>query len=134
MDDLIHRTSHTLHLLIEYDPVRHRLDRLRLESPGNQLGVPATSRMRMSSPSDTVLERTDVVDDGTLKRRSLRYVTTTYNFHVLESVMKKRSGMCVIINEHCCVSGAVTVYASHRDQLLLKTIHLLHETLGARSP
>lgn len=77
VDDLIHRTSHTLHLLIEYDPVRHRLDRLRLESPGNRLGVPATSRMRMSSPSDTVLERTDVVDDGTLKRRSLRYVTTT---------------------------------------------------------
>lgn len=72
VDDLIHRTSHTLHLLIEYDPVRHRLDRLRLESPGNRLGVPATSRMRMSSPSDTVLERTDVVDDGTLKRRSLR--------------------------------------------------------------
>uniref|UniRef100_A0A3P9DFQ1 non-specific serine/threonine protein kinase n=1 Tax=Maylandia zebra TaxID=106582 RepID=A0A3P9DFQ1_9CICH len=47
VDDLIHRTSHTLHLLIEYDPVRHRLDRLRLESPGNRLGVPATSRMPM---------------------------------------------------------------------------------------
>ncbi|KAG7244078.1 hypothetical protein INR49_006240 [Caranx melampygus] len=49
-----------------------RLDRLRLGSPRNRLGVPATSRMRLSSPSDAVLERTDVVDDGTLKRRSLR--------------------------------------------------------------
>uniref|UniRef100_A0A665V334 LIM domain kinase 2 n=1 Tax=Echeneis naucrates TaxID=173247 RepID=A0A665V334_ECHNA len=57
---LIHRTSHTLQLLIEYDPVRQRLDRLRLGSPRNNLGVPATSRI------------TDVVDDGTLKRRSLR--------------------------------------------------------------
>ncbi|KAM4616132.1 LIM domain kinase 2 [Polymixia lowei] len=72
VDDLIHRTSHTLQLLIEYDPVRQRLDRLRLGSSRNQLGIPATSRMRLSSPSDAVLERTDVVDDGTLKRRSLR--------------------------------------------------------------
>ncbi|KAM3868087.1 LIM domain kinase 2 [Diretmus argenteus] len=72
VDDLIHRTSQTLQLLIEYDPVRQRLDRLRLGSSRNQLGVPATSRMRLSSPSDAVLERTDVVDDGTLKRRSLR--------------------------------------------------------------
>ncbi|XP_043967793.1 LIM domain kinase 2 [Gambusia affinis] len=70
--DLIHRTSHTLQLLIEYDPVRQRLDRLRLGSPRNELGVPATSRMRLSSPSDTVLERTDEVDDGMLKRRSLK--------------------------------------------------------------
>uniref|UniRef100_A0AAQ5YIZ5 LIM domain kinase 2 n=1 Tax=Amphiprion ocellaris TaxID=80972 RepID=A0AAQ5YIZ5_AMPOC len=45
VDDLIHRTSHTLQLLIEYDPVRQ---------------LPATSRMRLSSPSDAVLERTDV--------------------------------------------------------------------------
>uniref|UniRef100_A0A671WMY9 non-specific serine/threonine protein kinase n=1 Tax=Sparus aurata TaxID=8175 RepID=A0A671WMY9_SPAAU len=72
VDDLIHCTSHTLQLLIEYDPVRQRLDRLRLGSPRTRLGVPATSRMRLSSPSDAVLERTDVVDDGTLKRRSLR--------------------------------------------------------------
>lgn len=57
-----------------------------------------------------------------------------YNFHILESVLKKRSEMRVVINELYCVSGAVTVYASHRDQLLLKTIHLLHETSGARSP
>ncbi|KAM8866053.1 LIM domain kinase 2 isoform X3 [Synchiropus splendidus] len=71
VDDLIHCTSHTLQLLIEYDPVRQRLDRLRLSSPGNHHGVPATSRMRLSSPSNAVLERTDA-DDGTLKRRSLR--------------------------------------------------------------
>uniref|UniRef100_A0A4W6GBG5 LIM domain kinase 2 n=1 Tax=Lates calcarifer TaxID=8187 RepID=A0A4W6GBG5_LATCA len=51
VDDLIHRTSHTLQLLIEYDPVRQRLDRLRLGSPRNQLGVPATSRMRLRSNS-----------------------------------------------------------------------------------
>ncbi|XP_077377674.1 LIM domain kinase 2 isoform X3 [Festucalex cinctus] len=71
VDDLIDRTSQTLQLLIEYDPVRQRLDRLRLESSRNVLGVPATSRMRLSSPSNAVLERTDV-DRGTLKRRSLR--------------------------------------------------------------
>uniref|UniRef100_A0A8C6P9U5 LIM domain kinase 2 n=1 Tax=Nothobranchius furzeri TaxID=105023 RepID=A0A8C6P9U5_NOTFU len=51
VDDLIHRTSHTLQLLIEYDPVRQRLDRLRLGSPRNQLGGPATSRMRLRSNS-----------------------------------------------------------------------------------
>ncbi|TMS04128.1 LIM domain kinase 2 [Larimichthys crocea] len=33
--------------------------------------------MRLSSPSDAVLERTDVVDDGTLKRRSLRRSNST---------------------------------------------------------
>uniref|UniRef100_A0A8C6PAB3 LIM domain kinase 2 n=1 Tax=Nothobranchius furzeri TaxID=105023 RepID=A0A8C6PAB3_NOTFU len=57
VDDLIHRTSHTLQLLIEYDPVRQR---------------PATSRMRLSSPPNSVLEKTNLVDDGSLKRRSLR--------------------------------------------------------------
>uniref|UniRef100_A0A8C9X2E7 non-specific serine/threonine protein kinase n=1 Tax=Sander lucioperca TaxID=283035 RepID=A0A8C9X2E7_SANLU len=72
VDDLVHRTSQTLQLLIEYDPIRQRLDRLRLGSPRTRLGVPATSRMRLSSPSDAVLERTDEVDDSTLKRRSLR--------------------------------------------------------------
>ncbi|XP_076846022.1 LIM domain kinase 2 isoform X2 [Brachyhypopomus gauderio] len=71
VEDLIHRTSHTLQLLIEYDPVRQRLDRLRLGSTGNRLGVPASSRMRLSSPSDGVIERNDS-DEGTLKRRSLR--------------------------------------------------------------
>uniref|UniRef100_A0A8C6V344 LIM domain kinase 2 n=1 Tax=Neogobius melanostomus TaxID=47308 RepID=A0A8C6V344_9GOBI len=77
VDDLIHCTSHTLQLLIEYDPVRHRLDRLRLGSPQSRLEVPATSRMRLSSPSGAVLERADVVDDGTLKRRSLRRSNST---------------------------------------------------------
>nr|XP_057925834.1 LIM domain kinase 2 isoform X1 [Doryrhamphus excisus] len=71
VDDLIHRTSQTLQLLIEYDPVRHRLDRLRLGSPRNILGAPASSRMRLSSPTNAVLERTEA-DSGTLKRRSLR--------------------------------------------------------------
>jgi len=59
---------------MEYDPVRQRLDRLRLGSPRARLGVPATARLHLSSPPNAVLERTDVVDDGTLKRRSLRYV------------------------------------------------------------
>uniref|UniRef100_A0A8C3AM21 LIM domain kinase 2 n=1 Tax=Cyclopterus lumpus TaxID=8103 RepID=A0A8C3AM21_CYCLU len=77
VDDLIHRTSHTLQLLMEYDPVRQRLDCLRLGAPTTRLGVPATSRMRLSSSSDTFLERTDVVDDGTLKRRSLRRSNST---------------------------------------------------------
>ncbi|KAL0979343.1 hypothetical protein UPYG_G00183910 [Umbra pygmaea] len=72
VEELIHRTSQTLQLLIEYDPVRQRLDRLRLGSARNSLGVPATSRMRLSSPSEGVLERTDKVEDVTLKRRSLR--------------------------------------------------------------
>uniref|UniRef100_A0A8C5CD15 LIM domain kinase 2 n=1 Tax=Gadus morhua TaxID=8049 RepID=A0A8C5CD15_GADMO len=72
VDALVHRTSQTLQLLLEYDPVRQRLDRLRLGSPLDQLGVPATGRMRLSSPSDAVLERADVVDNSTLKRRSLR--------------------------------------------------------------
>jgi hypothetical protein len=74
VDALVHRTSQTLQLLLEYDPVRQRLDRLRLGSPLDQLGVPATGRMRLSSPSDAVLERADVVDNSTLKRRSLRCV------------------------------------------------------------
>ncbi|KAK1792293.1 hypothetical protein P4O66_012242, partial [Electrophorus voltai] len=71
VEDLVHRTSQTLQLLIEYDPVRQRLDRLRLGNAGNRLGVPASSRMRLSSPSDGVIERNDS-DEGTLKRRSLR--------------------------------------------------------------
>uniref|UniRef100_A0A8C2IQE2 LIM domain kinase 2 n=1 Tax=Cyprinus carpio TaxID=7962 RepID=A0A8C2IQE2_CYPCA len=53
VEDLIHRTSQTLQLLMEYDPVRQRLDRLRLGSSRNQLGVPAASRMRMSSSADS---------------------------------------------------------------------------------
>ncbi|XP_056274588.1 LIM domain kinase 2 isoform X2 [Pseudoliparis swirei] len=77
VDDLIHHTSHTLQLLMEYDPVRQRLDRLRLGSPRARLGVPATARLHLSSPPNAVLERTDVVDDGTLKRRSLRRSNST---------------------------------------------------------
>ncbi|XP_053509666.1 LIM domain kinase 2 isoform X2 [Ictalurus furcatus] len=71
VEDLIHRTSQTLQLLIEYDPVRQRLDRLRLGTSNIRLGVPASSRLRLSSPTDGVIERTNN-DDGTLKRRSLR--------------------------------------------------------------
>lgn len=71
VENLIHRTSQTLQLLIEYDPVRQRLDRLRLGSANNRLGVPAASRLRLSSPSGGVIERAEV-DEGTLKRRSLR--------------------------------------------------------------
>ncbi|XP_064209655.1 LIM domain kinase 2 [Anguilla rostrata] len=72
VEDLIHRTSQTLQLLIEYDPVRQRLDRLRLGSSQVRLGMPAASRMRLSSPSRTELERTDSIGEGSLKRRSLR--------------------------------------------------------------
>ncbi|KAL0193767.1 hypothetical protein M9458_012063, partial [Cirrhinus mrigala] len=64
--DMIHRTSQTLQLLMEYDPVRQRLDRLRLGC--NQLGVPAASRMRMSSSTDAEIERSDSAENGTLKR------------------------------------------------------------------
>ncbi|XP_051975651.1 LIM domain kinase 2 [Xyrauchen texanus] len=77
VEDLIHQTSHTLQLLTEYDPVRQRLDRLRLGSSRNQLGVPAASRMRLSSPSDAEIERSDSVDSGALKRRSLRRSNST---------------------------------------------------------
>uniref|UniRef100_A0A8C1SLG6 non-specific serine/threonine protein kinase n=1 Tax=Cyprinus carpio TaxID=7962 RepID=A0A8C1SLG6_CYPCA len=77
VEDLIHRTSQTLQLLMEYDPVRQRLDRLRLGSSRNQLGVPAASRMRMSSSANAEIERSDSVDNGTLKRRSLRRSNST---------------------------------------------------------
>lgn len=73
VEDLIHRTSQTLQLLMEYDPVRQRLDRLRLGTSCNQIGVPAASRMRLSSQADAEIERSDTVDNRTLKRRSLRY-------------------------------------------------------------
>lgn len=124
MDDLIHRTSHTLQLLIEYDPVRQRLDRLRLGSPRGRLGVPATSRMRLSSPSDAVLERTDVVDNGSLKRLSLRFVGQQLRSR--EVLMKKR---LFLISHFLSTAGVVTAYASHLDQILPKRHPLLHETL-----
>ncbi|KAJ8286054.1 hypothetical protein GJAV_G00034020 [Gymnothorax javanicus] len=72
VEDLIHRTSQTLQLLIEYDPVRQRLDRLRLGSPHLGLRRPAPSRLRLSSPAEALLQRTEGVEDGVLKRRSLR--------------------------------------------------------------
>ncbi|XP_056119773.1 LIM domain kinase 2 [Rhinichthys klamathensis goyatoka] len=75
VEDLIHRTSQTLQLLMEYDPVRQRLDKLRLGSSHNQLGVPAASRMRLSS--DAEIERSDTVDNRTLKRRTLRRSNST---------------------------------------------------------
>ncbi|XP_067295367.1 LIM domain kinase 2 [Pseudorasbora parva] len=75
VEDLIHRTSQTLQLLMEYDPVRQRLDRLRLGSSRNHLGVPAASRMRLSS--DAEVERSDTVDNRVLKRRSLRRSNST---------------------------------------------------------
>ncbi|XP_067262969.1 LIM domain kinase 2 [Chanodichthys erythropterus] len=77
VEDLIHRTSQTLQLLMEYDPVRQRLDRLRLGTSCNQLGVPAASRMRLSSQADAEIERSDTVDNRTLKRRSLRRSNST---------------------------------------------------------
>lgn len=130
MDDLIHRTSHTLQLLIEYDPVRQRLDRLRLGSPRTPLGVPATSRMRLSSPSNAVLERTDVVDDGTLKRRSLRYVRAAKNrtAYMMDIIF-------VIFNQpHSSITGAVTAFVSHPGQILPKRCFLSHETSAAPNP
>ncbi|KAG1958209.1 LIM domain kinase 2 [Pimephales promelas] len=75
VEDLIHRTSQTLQLLMEYDPVRQRLEKLRLGSSHNQLGVPAASRMRLSSNAET--ERSDTVDNRTLKRRTLRRSNST---------------------------------------------------------
>ncbi|KAK7164220.1 hypothetical protein R3I94_002826 [Phoxinus phoxinus] len=75
VEDLIHRTSQTLQLLMEYDPVRQRLEKLRLGSSHNQLGVPAASRMRLSS--DAEIERSDTVDNRTLKRRTLRRSNST---------------------------------------------------------
>lgn len=106
MDDLIHCTSHTLQLLIEYDPVRQRLERLRLGSSRTNLGGPATTRMRLSSPSGTVLERTDVADDGTLKRRSLRFVSAAEN-HTAYMRCKMNKGRApifsrVLIVSPCC--------------------------------
>lgn len=86
MDDLIHCTSHTLQLLIEYDPVRQRLDGLRLGSPRTHHGGLAPYRMRLSSPSDAVLERTDSVEEGSLKRRSLRYVPAVKKPNYLRAV------------------------------------------------
>ncbi|KAF7239873.1 LIM domain kinase 2 [Varanus komodoensis] len=66
VEDLIRRTSQTLQLLIEHDPVSQRLDRLRLDSrlPG-----------RMKKPSSPCpISALDLKEnlEGTLRRRSLR--------------------------------------------------------------
>lgn len=112
VDDLIHCTSHTLQLLIEYDPVRQCLDGLRLGSPRTPLGVPATSRMRLSSPSDGVLERTEAVDDSTLKRRSLRCGRTSESFLPLGRLPLGR--LPVPLCHRCCflAPDAATASAS----------------------
>ncbi|XP_058014121.1 LIM domain kinase 2 isoform X2 [Ahaetulla prasina] len=63
--ELIHKTTQTLQLLIEHDPVSQRLDRLRLDSRlsgGNQ---------KPSTPSISALELKKNLE-GTLRRRSLR--------------------------------------------------------------
>lgn len=131
VDDLIHCTSHTLHLLIEYDPVRQRLDRLRLGSPRTHLGAPATSRMRLSSPSDAVLERTNTVEESSLKRRSLRCVTANPNHSQAFDVK-----FCLIFffsQRRPLCPGAATASASHLVPLLQKSPLLTPETSDARS-
>uniref|UniRef100_A0A8C0J268 LIM domain kinase 2 n=1 Tax=Chelonoidis abingdonii TaxID=106734 RepID=A0A8C0J268_CHEAB len=66
VEDLIRRTSQTLQLLIEHDPVSQRLDRLRLDSrlPTH---VNTTTTSRSISPLDIKRNL-----EGTLNRRSLR--------------------------------------------------------------
>uniref|UniRef100_A0A8D2KY89 LIM domain kinase 2 n=1 Tax=Varanus komodoensis TaxID=61221 RepID=A0A8D2KY89_VARKO len=71
VEDLIRRTSQTLQLLIEHDPVSQRLDRLRLDSrlPG-----------RMKKPSSPCpISALDLKEnlEGTLRRRSLRRSNST---------------------------------------------------------
>ncbi|KAK1156432.1 LIM domain kinase 2-like isoform X1 [Acipenser oxyrinchus oxyrinchus] len=77
VEDLIQRNQ-TLQLLIEHDPVRQSLEQLRLASSPSRLGVPAPSRMRLSSPSRSIsaLESGENVD-STLKRRSVRRSSST---------------------------------------------------------
>ncbi|XP_034647049.1 LIM domain kinase 2 [Trachemys scripta elegans] len=67
VEDLIRRTSQTLQLLIEHDPVSQRLDRLRLDSrlPTHVNTTTTTSRSISSLDIKGNLE-------GTLNRRSLR--------------------------------------------------------------
>uniref|UniRef100_A0A671R3J8 LIM domain kinase 2 n=1 Tax=Sinocyclocheilus anshuiensis TaxID=1608454 RepID=A0A671R3J8_9TELE len=81
VEDLIHRTSQTLQLLMEYDPVRQRLDRLRLGSSRSQLGVPAASRIRSnsickspvsSSPKDPPILTRDIGRSESLRSPSSR--------------------------------------------------------------
>ncbi|XP_039627786.1 LIM domain kinase 2 isoform X1 [Polypterus senegalus] len=74
VEDLIQKTDQTLQLLIEHDPVRQRLERLRLQSTTSCLVVPPPPCLRISTSSHVIsaLENRDAVGEGTLKRRSLR--------------------------------------------------------------
>lgn len=70
VEDLIRKTSQTLQLLIEHDPVSQRLGRLRLDSR-----LPP----RIKKPSSPCpISPLDLKENlqGTLRRRSLRYRVT----------------------------------------------------------
>lgn len=63
---MIRKTSQTLQLLIEHDPVSQRLDRLRLDSR-----LPSHIKTPMSPRSLSPLDIKENLE-GTLRRRSLR--------------------------------------------------------------
>ncbi|XP_068065128.1 LIM domain kinase 2 isoform X3 [Anomalospiza imberbis] len=66
VEELIRKTSQTLQLLIEHDPVSQRLDRLRLDSR-----LPTHIKTPMSPRSLSPLDIKENLE-GTLRRRSLR--------------------------------------------------------------
>ncbi|KAM6119691.1 LIM domain kinase 2 [Phoenicopterus ruber ruber] len=66
VEDLIRKTSQTLQLLIEHDPVSQRLDRLRLDSR-----LPTHIKPPISPRSLSPLDIKENLE-GTLRRRSLR--------------------------------------------------------------
>ncbi|XP_032931528.1 LIM domain kinase 2 isoform X1 [Catharus ustulatus] len=66
VEELIRKTSQTLQLLIEHDPVSQRLDRLRLDSR-----LPSHMKTPMSPRSLSPLDIKENLE-GTLRRRSLR--------------------------------------------------------------
>lgn len=70
IEELIRRTSQTLQLLIEHDPVSQRLDRLRLDSR-----LPAHLKKTPSPHSNATLDLKEN-REGTLRRRSLRYLVS----------------------------------------------------------
>lgn len=63
---MIRKTSQTLQLLIEHDPVSQRLDRLRLDSR-----LPTHMKPPISPRSLSPLDIKENLE-GTLRRRSLR--------------------------------------------------------------
>ncbi|XP_043924756.1 LIM domain kinase 2 [Protopterus annectens] len=65
VEDLIQKSSQTLRLLIEHDPVSHRLQRLQSFSPVCLELTPPTHSIRTDSNKN-------LNDEGTLHRRSLR--------------------------------------------------------------